>query len=61
MKNDKELSDASIMWFGIHKGKQLEDVPASYLLWLYENNKCPDNLRKYIDDNMDILKIEAKK
>ena len=44
------------MPFGIHKGKQLDQIPDSYLLWLYENNKCSGELKEYIEDNLDVIK-----
>ncbi len=53
------LTEESIITFGAHKGKKLIDVPASYLIWLYENDKCSNELKEYISDNMDALKIEA--
>lgn len=56
----KALTDASIMWFGIHKGKALESVPNEYLLFLYENNKCPKNLRDYIRENLDSISPNRK-
>lgn len=49
------------MPWGQYKGKRMIDVPASYLLWLYENNKCNNDVREYIEDNMDALKLEIKK
>ncbi|WP_262246971.1 putative quorum-sensing-regulated virulence factor [Parapedobacter soli] len=55
------MSDASLMPFGIHKGKRLIDVPAKYLIWLYEENKCHGPLKDYIEDNMDALKKEIKR
>ena len=48
------------MEFGIHKGKKLIDVPASYLIWLYDNDKCSWALKEYIRENMDVLKSQAK-
>lgn len=55
------MTDASLMPFGIHKGKRLIDVlPGKYLIWLHENNKCSGPLKDYIEDNMDALKKEAK-
>lgn len=52
------LTDESILDFGnLHKGKKLEDVPASYLLFVYDNNyNTGKALRAYIEDNMDVLK-----
>ena len=50
------MTDKSIMPFGIHKGKQLDQIPDSYLLWLYESNKCSGELKEYIEDNLDVIK-----
>lgn len=52
------MDDKSIMPFGAHKGKQLDQVPDSYLRWLYENNKAFGDLKKYIEENADVLKIK---
>ena len=48
------------MPFGKHKGKDLEDVPADYLLYIYDNNMCSEPIREYIEDNLDVLKHELK-
>ena len=34
------MTDESIMPFGKYKGDPIGAVPAAYLLWLYEENKC---------------------
>jgi len=34
-----KATDETIMPFGAHKGKKLANVPADYLIWMYENNK----------------------
>jgi len=36
-------------------------VPASYLLWLYDNNKCDGQVKDYILDNLSFLREEYKK
>lgn len=56
-------TDQSLMPIGKeHKGKKLIDVPADYLIWAYEqkwfDKKSP--LGKYIEDNTDVLIIQAK-
>lgn len=56
MSNEKQFSDQSIMPFGKHKGEKLANVPASYLLWLYENNKCYGSIRGYIVENLEVIK-----
>lgn len=60
-------TDQSIMKFGQHKGKAFVNVPASWFLWAYENmfdngkKNSTDPLCRYITDNLDILKTQAKK
>lgn len=54
------LRDDSIMPWGVHKGKEMQDVPAKYLLWLHEENKCSDDIKEYIIDNLDAIKKEIK-
>jgi uncharacterized protein (DUF3820 family) len=56
-----KLTDKDLISFGIHKGKPLISVPASYLIWCYDNHKCPKDLRDYIEDNMNVLKDEIKR
>jgi len=55
------LQDDSPMPFGKYKGDKMINVPASYLLWLYNENKCNKNVRDYIEENLDVLKMELKK
>ena len=54
------LTDTDQMPWGKYKGQQMQDVPAFYLIWLYENNKCNWQLKCYIEDNLDTLKLEVK-
>lgn len=54
------LNDNSLMPFGMHRGKKLANVPAKYLLWLY-NNGCSDPyVKNYIVSNLEILKKEVQ-
>lgn len=55
------MNDKSLMPFGVHKGKEMANVPASYLLWLYENNKCGGEVKAYIVDNLEVIKQEIKR
>lgn len=52
------MDDKSIMPFGKHKGKTLENVPGYYLLYIYENNMCYGELYAYIKDNLDVIKAQ---
>ena len=66
------LEDLSPMPFGKHKGDDMEDVPAQYLMWLWNQNEEDYNLERhmstnkkavmdYIKDNMDALILELIK
>ena len=56
----KKLTDSSPMPYGKHRGLKMEDVPADYLLWLYKNDKTNEEVREYIEENLDVLNKEAK-
>jgi len=57
------MNDNSLMPFGEHKGTPLKDVPAKYLMWLYEDcdkdwqDSYPE-LETYIEANWDVLDNE---
>ena len=55
-----KFTDESIMPFGKHKGEKMANIPASYLLWLYEDSGfLADGLLKdYIKENLEDLKKE---
>lgn len=55
-----KLTDGSTMPFGKYKGVKMIDIPASYLLWLFENNKTTPVVAVYISENMDAIKKEIK-
>lgn len=66
MSDKDTLTDKSIMPFGKHKGTEMANVPAEYLLWLYAEYTEPNpifgfinqQVKAYIEDNLDILKSE---
>ena len=55
-------SDTDTIRFGKYKGEAYEDIPASYLLWLFAQdwllNSYPDTYA-YCSANQDILEIET--
>ena len=55
------LDDSSLMPYGKHKGDKMIDVPASYLIWLYENDKCSKEVKDYVEDNLEVLRSQTKK
>lgn len=46
---------------GKFKGFRMENVPYWYLLWLNDQNFVLPEVKKYIDDNMDVLLVEQKR
>ncbi|MES2287619.1 MAG: hypothetical protein V4547_18130 [Bacteroidota bacterium] len=55
------LTDESLMPWGIYKGKlKMANVPAEYLLYLYEENKMSGDVLAYVKDNLEVLKQEIK-
>lgn len=58
----RKLDDLSPMPFGKHKGNPMQEVPASYLHWLWgekkNDNQCP--VIDYIRRNLSALKQEHK-
>jgi uncharacterized protein (DUF3820 family) len=54
------MTDESMMPFGKHKGEKMANVPPDYLLWIYDNGKCYGEVRKYIADNLEVLKSEIE-
>lgn len=55
------LTDESLMPWGKYKGTKMAYVPADYLMWLYDNNKCSGEVKAYIEDNMDVIEVEIKR
>lgn len=55
------MKDTDLMPWGVHKGKKMANVPAGYLIWLLENKKCSGEVKKYIEDNLEVLKSENGK
>lgn len=49
------------MPWGKYQGDKMINVPASYLIWLYDNNKCSGDVKVYIKDNYDVLNEEVRR
>lgn len=52
------ITDESVMPYGKYKGKQMADVPAEYLQWLFDNGKCSPDVKRYIENNIDVLESQ---
>jgi len=53
--NYKILGDMDLMPYGKYKDMPMKDVPAEYLLFLSDNNKCNKSVRAYVTDNWERL------
>jgi hypothetical protein len=60
MSNTDQLHDESPMPFGKYKGTPMQDVPASYLHWLWTNGVKSENspVANYIRNNIVSLQQE---
>lgn len=55
-----QLEDKDPMPFGKHKGTAMANVPADYLLYMFEKLD-PCSVKDYIRRNTDALKAEIKR
>jgi uncharacterized protein (DUF3820 family) len=53
------MTDQSLMPWGKHQGEKMANIPASYLLWLLDNDKCGGEVKKYILENKETLVKEV--
>jgi uncharacterized protein (DUF3820 family) len=59
VKAKRFYEDLDLMPFGKHRGERLQDVPASYFHWLWQQRPLSDiKLEQYIQNNLPALKIE---
>jgi len=54
------LTDNDPMPWGKFQGVKMQDVPASYLLFLFEGstNKVSGDVRNYITENIETLRLQ---
>ena len=52
------LTDLDPMPFGVHRGKPMQEVPASYLAWLKDQNCQHLGVRGYIEDSWSAILSE---
>ncbi len=59
-----KLTDTSPMPFGLHRGTPMQDVPVSYLHWLWHqlvpNSSNTLAVKEYIEENLNALRMENK-
>ena len=55
------LTHTSLMPFGKYKDRTMQTVPASYLIFLYENNYLRSGpVKDYVEKNLSVIKSEIK-
>jgi uncharacterized protein (DUF3820 family) len=54
------LKDTDLMPFGTHKGKQMQDVPATYLSWLRKQGCTHPRVSAYIEWAWKAIQMELK-
>jgi len=54
------LTDESPMPWGKYKGTAMCNVPATYLIWIYDNDKIDKPVREYVEDNRELLDKETE-
>lgn len=57
----KDLENNDLMPSGKYQGEKMIDVPAKYLLYVFENNMCTVRVKDYIRKNLDVIKDQIKK
>lgn len=59
IKIPEVFTDYTPMPFGKYTGKAMVNVPAAYLLWLYNKGCDHAGVKNYINNNLDALQKEA--
>lgn len=52
------MNDQTPMPWGIHKGTPIGEVPAHYLLFLYNEGKTSGAVKRYIEENKNTLEMQ---
>ena len=68
MNKFTRVGDSTVMPWGKHKGKEVADVPASYLIWLegewrkrgIKPNAFTNGLMVYINENRQVIEKQAR-
>jgi uncharacterized protein (DUF3820 family) len=55
------LTDKDPMPFGKHRGTKMANIPAAYLLWLFNAGCENEAVKKYIINNLDGLNAEISR
>jgi uncharacterized protein (DUF3820 family) len=53
------MNDNSIMPYGAYQGQKMVNVPADYLLWLLEEKRASNEVKKYVEANKEVLEQQV--
>lgn len=59
--NIEEFGDESPMPFGKYQGTKMKDVPAYYLIYMYDMAYFYGKVKDYVKANYEVLQKEANK
>ena len=60
-ENETVLTDECPMPLGVYKDCKMVNVPAKHLLDMYEKEDCSYQIRTYVQNNIDVLQMQAKR
>lgn len=55
------MTGESIMPFGKHKGKRLDEIPDGYWIYQYDRGQLKGELLKYAEENVSIIRFMNEK
>ena len=55
------VTDDSVMQGGKYSGFKMKDIPAEYLIYVYEEKKCHWDVKRWIEANYNELKAKTTK
>ena len=54
----RDYTDKTPFPFGRYQGLPMDEVPADYIMELYDEGKMSGPMRRYVEQNMDVLNVE---
>jgi uncharacterized protein (DUF3820 family) len=53
------IDDDYVLTFGKYKGEKIANVPATYLVYMYDSGKCNFSVATYFEANESLIREEA--
>jgi hypothetical protein len=55
------MNENTLVWFGIHYGERLADVPHGYWLYLHDHNLLSGKLKEWVEQEVPVLRFMNEK